>query len=304
MTSVAATVVDAPVYRRGLMLVLSAGVCWSIIGIVLRLVESATAWQILFYRSLSLAIFLFLVIALRSRGQPLRVFRQAGLSGVLGGLALVLAFGGSIVSILNTTVANAMFLFATAPFMAAILGLLILKESVRRATWIAMAAGSAGVAVMVSDGIAAGHLLGNAAALVSAVGFALFTIALRWGRNEDMLPAVCLGGIFATTVAAGACLATGQSLLVSGHDLGLAVVLGVFQVGFGLILYTWGSRAVPASELTLLSMTEVVLGPIWVWLFVGELAAPLTMIGGVMLMAAIAGNALSGLRRPPPPITG
>jgi len=289
-------------YRRGVALVLLAGTCWSIMGLVVRLMEAATAWQILFYRSLSLGLFLFLVLAVRSRGRPLGAIRRGGRANVLGGLALVLAFCGSIFAIRNTTVANAMFLFATAPFMTAGLGLLILKESVRRTTWIAMAVGGVGVAVMVAEGISLGHFLGNAAAVLSALGFALFTIALRWQHKEDMLPAVCLGGLFTAAIAGLFCVSGGEGLAVSPYDLLLACLLGVGQLGLGLTLYTYGSKAVPAGELALLAMTEVVLGPLWVWLALGETAGAWTLLGGAVLMAAIAGNALSGLRRKPPPI--
>ena len=289
-------------YHRGVALVLLAGVCWSIAGLVVRLMEAASSWQILFYRSLSLALFLFLVLAIRSRGRPQRAFRRAGLPSLLGGFALVLAFCGSIFAIRNTTVANAMFLFASAPFMAAGLGLLILKEPVRRATWIAMTVGGLGVALMVAEGISLGHFLGNASAVLSALGFALFTVALRWQHKEDTLPAVCLGGFFTAAIAGFLCLAGGDGLAVSTHDLLLACLLGVGQLGLGLTLYTYGSRAVPAAELALLAMTEVVLGPVWVWLALGETAGTWTLVGGALLLAAIAGNALSGLRRKPPPI--
>ena len=214
------------------------------------------------------------------RGRPFAVYRRAGKAGVFGGLALVLAFSGSIVSVVNTTIANAMFLFATAPFIAAVLGRVILGETVRRATWITMAFATAGVAIMVAEGLAAGHVLGNLAALVSALGFALFTIALRSGRDEDMLPAVSLGGLFTVVVAVVLCLVTGQTLLMSPIDMSLAVGLGIFQTGLGLALYTLGSKALPAAELALLAMTEVVLGPIWVWLFLGETAGPYTLAGG------------------------
>lgn len=286
-------------YRRGLLLVLLAGVFWSVMGLVVRLMETATPWQILFYRSGSLAVFLFLVITVRSRGRPFSVYRQAGLSAVLGGFALVLAFAGSIFSIVHTTVANAMFLFATAPFFAALLGWVLLGERVRRATWIAMAVAAVGVVIMVGEGIALGHIMGNVAAVLSALGFALFTIALRWKRRDDMLPAVSLGGFFAMLVAGGACLASGQGFALPAHDIGLATFLGVFQLGFGLSLYTLGAKTVPAAELALLSMTEVVLGPIWVWLILGESAAVATWIGGAILLAAIAGNALTRLRKLP-----
>ncbi len=302
MATAAPAIESGVSYRQGVALVLLAGACWSIMGLVVRLMEAATAWQILFYRSLSLGVFLLLVLTVRSRGRPLQVFRRAGLSSVLGAFALVLAFCGSIFAIRNTTVANAMFLFATAPFMAAGLGLLILKESVRRATWAAMAVGALGVALMVAEGIALGHVLGNAAAVGSALGFALFTIALRWQHKEDMMPAVCLGGFFTAAVAGVMCLSGGEGLAVSPRDLVLALVLGIGQLGLGMTLFTIGSKAVPAAELALLAMSEVVLGPLWVWLALGETAGPWTLVGGAVLMAAIAGNALSGLRRKPPPI--
>lgn len=302
MTGLGQVARDDPAYRRGLALVLLAGVCWSSIGIGVRLMESATEWQILFYRSAALAVFLFLALAVQNRGRTGRVFRQAGLSAVLGGLALVVAFCGSIFSVANTTVANAMFLFASAPFFVAVLGRVILGESVRRATWIAMAVAGAGVFFMVFEGFAVGQLLGNLAAVGSAIGFAFFTIALRWGRSENMLPAVCFGGAFTTIVAGGMCLGLGQSLALPLNDLALSLGLGVFQLGTGLTVYTLGSRSVPAAEIALLSMTEVMLGPFWVWLFLGELAGPYTLAGGALLLGAIAGNALSGLRRRPPPL--
>ena len=306
MTTASDTAHFVPGYRRGLGLVLLAGVFWSSMGLVVRLMETAGPWQILFYRSLCLTVFLFLVIALRSGGRPFAVYRKAGGSAVLGGLALVVAFSGSIFSIVNTTVANAMFLFATAPFFAALLGLVILGERVRKATWIAMAVAAVGVVVMVGEGIALGHLLGNAAAVLSALGFAFFTIALRWKRASDMLPAVSLGGLFTALIAGTACLAGDPGfdggLALPLHDIGLAAFLGVFQLGVGLSLYTIGSKAVPAAELTLLSMTEVVLGPVWVWLVLGESGALATWIGGAILMAAIAGNAFTRLRDRPPTI--
>jgi drug/metabolite transporter, DME family len=302
MTTAAPAIASGMSYRQGVALVLMAGVCWSILGLVVRLMEAATSWQILFYRSLCLGLFLLAVLAIRSRGRPLRAVRRGGLSSLLGAFALVLAFGGSIFAVRNTTVANAMFLFATAPFMAAGLGLLILKESVRRATWIAIAVGSVGVAVMVAEGISLGYFLGNAAAVLSALGFALFAVALRWQHKEDMMPAVCLGGFFTAAIAGLMCLTSGEGLGISLHDLLLTCVLGVGQLGLGMTLFTYGSKAVPAAELALLAMSEVVLGPVWVWLALGETAGPWTLLGGAVLMAAIAGNALTGLRRKPPPI--
>lgn len=289
-------------YLHGVVLVLMAGVFWSTMGIGVRLIEVANVWQILFYRSIALAVFLYLIISFRSGHKPLQTIGKAGLAGAIGGIALVVAFAGGIYAIQTTSVANAMFLFAAAPFMAALLGWILLRENVRKATWIAMIVASIGIAIMVLDGISAGRLVGNLSAIASAFGFAVFTIALRWRKLEDMMPAVFMAGIFAIVIAATVCLIKDFSLTIPAGDAAIAFALGVFQVGLGLTIFTIGSKVVPAAELALLSMTEVLLGPFWVWLFLGETADLYTLVGGGVLMLAIAGNAMSGLRRRPLPM--
>ncbi|MDH3632183.1 MAG: DMT family transporter [Gammaproteobacteria bacterium] len=289
-------------YVQGVILVLMAGVFWSSMGLGVRLIEQANVWQILFYRSIALAIFLFCIISVRSNYKPVAVIRKSGVAGAIGGVALVIAFAGGIYAIQTTTVANAMFLFASAPFLAAIFGWIILRENVRKATWFAMIFATIGIAVMVIDGIAAGQVAGNLSALLSALGFAIFTIALRWGKLEEMLPAVFMAGIFAIVTAALVCQFNGYGFSLPRNDILIAISLGVFQVGLGLTVFTIGSRVVPAAELALLSMTEVLLGPFWVWIFLGETASLNSLLGGGILMLAIVGNALSGLRRKPVPI--
>ena len=289
-------------YLNGVLLVLMAGVFWSSMGLGIRSIEVANVWQILFYRSWALGAFLFILITFRSGYRPIATIRKAGAAGAIGGMGLVLAFAGGIYAIQTTTVANAMFLFAAAPFLAAVLGWVILRESVRKATWMAMVFAMAGIAIMVLNGISAGRMVGNISAIVSATGFAIFTIALRWGKLEDMLPAVFLAGVFAIIVSAIVCQFGGYGFDVPADDIAIALSMGVFQVGLGLAVYTIGSKVVPAAELTLLSMTEVLLGPIWVWLFIGETASFYTLVGGAVLMLAIAGNAVSGLRRKPVPV--
>lgn len=289
-------------YVSGVILVLMAGVFWSTMGVGIRLIEEANVWQILFYRSIALATFLFCIITFRSGYKPFTAIRSAGIAGVIGGVGLVFAFAGGIYAIQTTTVANAMFLFAAAPFLAAIFGWVILRESVRKATWVAMVFAMVGIAIMVINGFAAGRMVGNLSALLSALGFAVFTIALRWGKLEDMLPAVFLAGIFAIITSAIVCEFGGYGFALPRNDIAIALSMGYMQVGLGLVIYTIGSQVVPAAELTLLSMTEVLLGPLWVWIFMGEIASFYTMFGGVVLMLAIAGNALSGLRRKPVPV--
>ena len=283
-------------YRSGVLLVLAAGICWSSMGLGIRHIEVANVWQILFFRSLALTPLLLLVLTLRARGNPFPIIQRAGLAGGVGGISLVFAFSGGILAIQATSVANAMFLFAAAPFFAAVLGWLVLKEHVRNATWISMMAALVGIVIMVWEGISIGRIIGNVAALISALGFAFFTITLRWKKLEDMLPTVFLGGFFAIIIAGALCQIKGYGLDVPKRDILIALALGVFQVGAGLILYTLGSKTVPSAELALLSMTEVVFGPFWVWLFLGETAGGYTLLGGMILLIAIASNALSSLR--------
>ena len=288
-------------YRSGVLLVLAAGICWSSMGLGIRHIEVANVWQILFFRSITLTPLLLLVLTLRARGNPFPIIQRAGLAGGVGGISLVFAFSGGILAVQTTSVANAMFLFAAAPFFAAVLGWLVLKEHVRKATWISMMAALVGIVIMVWEGISIGRIIGNVAALISALGFAIFTISLRWKKLDDMLPTVFLAGLFATIIAGALCQIKGYGLDVPKRDIWIALALGVFQVGAGLILYTLGSKAVPSAELALLSMTEVVFGPLWVWLFLGETAGGYTLLGGMILLIAIASNALSGLRRKPIP---
>lgn len=290
-------------HRYGVLFVFAAGVLWSTVGLGIRLIEDAVVWQILLYRSISLTLFLYIVVRLRSGESPFTQVRRVGFPAVIAGLSLVVAYSGGIYAIQTTSVANAMLLFATAPFMAAVLGRIVLQEPVRAATLIAIAAAIAGIAIMVADKSGDMALTGNLAALGAALGFAVFTVALRWGKSGEMLPSVFLSGLFAIIITFAICQSLGLSVVLGARDGGIAMGMGVFQVGAGLILYTLGSRSLPAAELTLLSLAEVLLGPLWVWLFLGETATINTLLGGAVLLAAIAGNAVTGKRRRPPPIT-
>ncbi|MBI1384315.1 MAG: EamA family transporter [Rhizobiales bacterium] len=288
-------------YRRGVLLVLLAGTCWSIMGVTIRFMEEATAAQILFYRSLALAPVLLVIMAVKSGGNPLAQVARSSSAAVLGGLSLVVASAGGVAAIQLTTVANALFLFASAPFFAAIIARVVLGERQRMATWIALTFALFGITMMVGEGISIGHLEGNLMAALSALGFAVFTVALRSERHVDSLATVFLGAIFSLVATGAFCMASGIGLALSMNDLLLSLGLGIFQMGAGLTLYSLGSRSVPAGELALLSMSEVALGVLWAWLLLGESGGFFTMLGGGLLMAAIAGNALSGMRRRPVP---
>jgi drug/metabolite transporter (DMT)-like permease len=302
MTAFAQPPENADGHSASVTFVVFAGLLWSTVGLGIRLIEDAVVWQILLYRSISMSLFLYVFIRMRSGESPFVQLRRTGFPAVMAALSLVAAYSGAIYAIQVTSVANAMLLFATAPFMAAILGKIVLREAVRPATWGAIVVAIVGIGIMVADKSGSVAIRGSLAALASALGFATFTVALRWGKSGEMLPSVFLSGIFAIAMMSVICGMSGLGFALSIRDGGIAMGMGVFQVGTGLIFYTLGSRSLPAAELALLSLAEVLLGPVWVWLILGETVTMYTLIGGAVLLAALVGNALSGKRRPPPPI--
>jgi DME family drug/metabolite transporter len=287
-------------YARSVALVLAAGVLWSIAGLVVRLINDANEWQILFYRSAFLIITLITYLAARNRGGLVLAFSAAGSNAVWAGLFLGLGFASWIFAMTHTTIANALFILASSPLLAALVAKLSLGEAIRRVTLVCMIVSVFGIALMVGEGVVIGTLTGNLMALGASFSFALFTVTLRKGKAVDMTPAVCWAGIWAMVLAATVLAITQRGFVVSIYDLTLCGLLGFVQVGLGLILFTIGSRHIPAGELALLSMTEVVLGPVWVWIGVGEVPTHFTIVGGLIVLGAISAQALSGVRRRPP----
>ena len=279
---------------QGLALVVTAAVLWSSGGLVFRLIESAGPWQVIFWRSISLVPVLFILITVKSHMRPMAAFREAGWAAPLAGMFLGLAFATWILALKETTVANAVFVLACAPVAAALLGRIFLGERLTRASFISMAGVFAGLAIMTSGAAEGGRLAGNLLALATAFGFAGYTVTVRARRAVDMTPAVLFAGLFSGVVAV---VMTGGDLAVTTHDLLISVILGTGLIGLGLVIYTAGSRHLPAVELTLLSLLEVVLAPIWVWLFLAEQPSPETLAGGAVMLAAVCFPALSGLRR-------
>ena len=280
-------------YTRGILLVIFAGVCWSIGGIMLRSMEAATAWQVLFYRAVGMIFMMLIIMFLRHRTGIFKIVRAAGLPGVVGALCLTTAFTTNIFSMLQTTVANTMLMQSTQIFFAAVLGWIVLREVVPRVSWIAMSVALIGVVLMVSEGFESGSLAGNLLALTTGFLVAGYAVSLRAGHMSDMLSAAFLAGFF-TLITSGM---IASDLIVSNHDLALSLVMGVVQFGVGFTLFTFGARYVPAAELMLLSLTEVVLAPIWVWLGVGERASVMTLFGGGIILVSITALSVFGILR-------
>jgi drug/metabolite transporter (DMT)-like permease len=214
-------------YLLGLAGVVLAALAASSAGILLRQIEQADGWQILFYRSLAFVVTLFVFICVRRRGETPQAFLAIGRAGLVVALALGGAFIAFIFAMLLTTVAQAVFILSASPFFAALLGLVFLGERVAPVTWACMAAALAGIGVMMGEGLGAGGLSpaalsGSLVALAACLGYAAAIVALRAGRGRDMMPATCLAGVFAGLV----CLALAGDLAVSAHDLAFALLLG------------------------------------------------------------------------------
>ncbi len=283
---------------RGVTLVLTAGVFWSFAGLAVRLIEDANEWQILFFRSVALIAFLSLYFIVVRRGKTIQVFKECGWAGFFAGLALGSAFCAWIHALTHTTVANALFLLSTSPFFAALLGRWILGEKVSVALFWFIALAIFGVAIMVMEGYQLGTLFGTIMGIIAAIGFGLFAVLLRRGRSSDLVPAVFWAGFWAIVISGSVIFFSSARFEITANDMLYCALMGVFQVGLGLIIFTRGARYLPAAEITLLSLTEIVLGPLWVWLVVGEVPGLLTVIGGFVVLSSIAGQAFYTIRSP------
>lgn len=284
-------------YGKAVALVLGAGILWSSIGLVVRQIDEAGAASVMFWRSAGLLPVLFAFLYWRSGGRVLDGVRSVGVPGLVGATGLVAAYAGALYSLQATTVANAVFLYSAAPFFAALLGWIALGERVPLTTWGTMALAGAGIFVMIGGSLEAGRMDGNIAALISAAGFSVFSVSLRWGHVEDSLPTVLIGGVLSMVAAFALAPLLGQSVAANGRDIAIAMALGAVVLTGGMALYTLGSKALPTAELTLLSSIENILAPIWVWLVLGETATPATLIGGALVLTAVMANAAIGARR-------
>ncbi len=282
---------------KGVTLVLTAGIFWSFAGLAVRLIEFANEWQILFYRSTSLMAFLAVYFLLFKRGRIIATFRDCGWIGFIAGLSLGIAFCAWIHALTHTTVANALFLLSTSPFFAALLGWWILSERVSASLIWFIALASSGVGVMVAEGYQLGTLLGTIMGIIAAFGFGIFAVLLRKGRTTDLVPAVFWAGFCATIISTIVISLSSATFEITGRDFSLCALMGIFQVGLGLVIFTRGAKYLPAAEITLLSLTEIVLGPVWVWLAIGEVPGVLTIVGGFIVMSAITGQAYLTLRK-------
>ena len=255
--------------RFGILLAISAGVVWSTIGLSIKSIEQANAFEILFYRSIFISVFIGTLLHFFFRFDFWDLFKN-WVSYLIGGTSLFFAYIGGIYALLSTSAANALLLFACAPIFTAILSPILLKEAISIKTLLSIFIAFLGVFIMIWNDFGGGYWKGNLSAVISAIGFSFFTINLRLNKHLQMLPSVFSSGIIASCVALLIILLADYSFGLISKDFIIIFILGVFQVGGGLVLYTVGSKYVPATQLTILMLGEVFLGPVWVWIFMGE----------------------------------
>jgi drug/metabolite transporter (DMT)-like permease len=283
---------DRLLYRRGILQLVASGVFLSTAGIALRLVEQADGWQILFYRSFALSITILLILVFQKRSSFLDEFRGLGWNDCLLAVFLGTGFVAYVFALLYNTVANALFIFSCAPFLAGFLGWILLGERVATRTWFAIGISMAGLAVMVGSELAVSRYLGTLLALWIPIAYAASIIAVRRSKRDNMLVALCLAGLVAGVLSAF--FVTDYAL--TPRDLILSLYLGVFQVGVGFTLVVLGSRYVPAAQVGLLALVEPVLAPIWVWMGVGEVPGLATIVGGTIIFLAIATDGILNIK--------
>lgn len=263
------------------MFIAAAAVAWSTAGGLQRELSVGTTTQ-LAGRALVAFLAVAVYVAVANRGRTVDAFRSIGVAGLGVAVCTAIASGSFIVALNHSTVANVLFMQAVSPIAAALLAWIALRESVSARTGTAMAVALLGVGLMVG-GPGSGGLVGVGASLVMTLAFAGSIVITRHRRDISMAPAICLSQLL-LVLAVGPFSDPGT---VGERDLVFLVLLGVGQMGFGLVLFTMGTRLIAASEVALIMLLEIILGPFWAWVAVAETPSAMTVVGGAVVLGAV-----------------
>jgi drug/metabolite transporter (DMT)-like permease len=275
------------VRRQGQAVILVAAILWSTAGIGQRGLDATAATQVA-GRALFAALTLLAAVAVLERAGTLRAFRTMGRWGLAFAVLMAVSSGTFMLSLNHTTVANVLFMQAASPMLAAALGWALLCDPVGRRTALAIAVAAVGVAVMVAGSVESGFF-GTLLPFVMTASFAGVVVIARHRSEVSMLPGTCLSQVLVLAVAAP--FATLGA--VDGRDWAVLAALGVFQMGTALMLLTVGARLIAPAEVALISLVEVVLGPLWVWLVYDEEPSAATLVGGTIVLVAVVIQATS-----------
>jgi len=268
------------------MLVLATSVFFSFGGLAFRSTDSIDAWEYLFYRGAGMLLATGVVVALRKRDELRRMARRTRPGHVAAGVILGVINSVFIVSLDVATVAFVLFSQTLAPIAAAYFSWLLLRERVSGRVIVATIASMVGVAIMVSgaltDAISASALI----VLFIPVGFGLYATLVRSAADIDPAVPIIIGALTVLTIST-VVVGAGTGFDAGAGDAAIGVFAGSVLLGFPLAVFNIAQRVVPAPEAALLMLAEVVMAPLWVWLFVDERPEPTTLIGGAIIFLAV-----------------
>ena len=271
--------------------VLIAGLLWSFGPLVVRYMDQpgSVPWQYIFARGLTIFLVINLYLFFEEGKNFYKNYFKVGVSGIIGGLGLGVAMITFIYSITNTSAAITLLCLAAMPFFTALLGFLFLKEKISFNVWVAIFIATVGIITIAIGNAEKNSLIGLVFGMTSSIGFSIFSVTLRWRKETPKFTTVAIAGSFCVFIASIFILTSGSSFLSTSFNGALFSLHGTI-VCLGLILYSIGSKAIPAAELTLLSLTEVIGGIFWVWLplfGINEIPSTNTIIGGFFLFMSI-----------------
>ena len=277
--------------RVAIPIVLFAGLLWSLGPLVVRNMENPhlVPWQYIFGRGLTIFILLNLYLFFEEGKNFYKNYYKIGLSGVIGGSGLGVAMIAFIYSITNTSAAVTLLCLAAMPFFTALLAFLFLREKISINVWISIIIATVGIVIMAIGNSGEKSLIGFVFGLTSSIGFSVFSVTLRWRKETPKFTTVAVAGCFCFIFATLMILITKQPFFSTSYNSTMFSLHGTL-VCFGLILYSIGSKAIPAAELTLLSLTEVIGGIFWVWLplfGINEVPSTFTIVGGFFLFISL-----------------
>ena len=267
--------------RRGQLFVAGAAVAWSTAGVLQRELSVGTTTQIA-GRALFACLALAAFVAATNRGTALAAFRSMGAAGLAVAVCTALASGSFIVALNHATVANVVFMQALAPVGAALIAWFALREPITRRGCLSIGVAILGVGLMVGAP-GSSSLLGLVTSLVMTLSFSVGIVITRHRRDVSMAPAVCLSQLL-LVLSFGA---FAQPTTATPRDLWLLVLLGVGQMALGLALLTVGARLIPAPEVAVITLLEVILAPLWVWLALSERPPTMTLVGGAVVILGV-----------------
>ena len=252
-------------------------------GLIVKSFESANLWQILFWRSVFFSIVVLFFLLTTYKKNFFNSIYKIGLPGFFGGIVLSCGYAGYVFAMYNTTVANANFIIQTQTIFLAIFGYIFLKEKISILTTISIILAFSGIFLMLGGSLTSGQMVGNIAAFIMPISFAVLILTVRKYPNVDMIPLQLIAGIGAIILG----YLFSSQIMISSYDIFLGFIAGFFQVGLGFIFITIGAKTTPSALVGIIMLTEAILGPLWAWLFINETPPLVVLVGGSIVLSAV-----------------